>query len=45
MRWMGVEPVVSRGDTFIALCHWGTKKTKQNARAGGDMSVQNGGCS
>ena len=34
MRWMGVEPVVSRSDTFKPLCHWGTKKTKQNAQAG-----------
>jgi len=29
MRWMGVEPVVSRGDMFKPLCHCGTKETKQ----------------
>ena len=57
---MGVEPIVSRGDTiklsgrrthrvswghvqtFMLLGH---KEDEENARAGGDTSVQDGGCS
>jgi len=37
---VGVESIVFRGVTFVPLGH---KVDKENARAGGDTSVQSGG--